>query len=372
MASAATPQRTQARPLGHRVRAALAWLHLWTGLSAGVLFAVLGLSGSVLTLHADLLLAQHPQLAAQRPVADGAVLDRVMREWAPRGMTSLHVPDAALPAWQGFFADGSRRYFAPDSGELLLERSTGSDWLLWLQQLHTHFLGGDTGEEIVGVVGGIGCFLLLSGLYLWWPRFGRWLAHLRPFAHPPVRRWLTWHRSVGALALPLLLLVSACGVGMVYHQGARTLLVALFGGAAPPKPPRLAAGPGAATTDWPRTLDAARRALPDARLSRVAVPGKDQAVVGFRARVAGEWHPNGRSLVFVDGRNGRVLGRHDATRQAAGARMAEAIYPLHIGAVGGAAYRWAVAVAGLLPTFLLLTGFLFWRRRRAVRTGARR
>lgn len=358
-------------PWRHRLRAMVSWLHLWVGLTGGLLFAVLGLSGSALTFHSELLLAQHPQLAAQAPVADGVVLAQLMGRWAPQGMTAIDLPRASLPVWQGFFADDSRRYFATDSGALLLTRTTDNDWLLWLHELHTHLLGGETGEEIVGVVGWIACFLLLSGLYLWWPRIGRWLAHLRPYANPPVRRWLTWHRSTGALALPLLLLVTTCGVGMVYHDGARTLLVAMFGGGDAPKPPALK--DMLVRVDWPRVLASAQNALPGAQLSRVATPRDSNRVIAFRARTNGEWHPNGRSLVFVDGADGQLLGRHDATAQRAGARASEAIYPLHIGTVGGPLYRWAVAFAGLLPSFFLVTGFLFWRRRRAarLRAGAR-
>ena len=347
-------------PWRHRVRVTLSWLHLWIGLTAGVLFVVLGLSGSVLTFHSELLLAQHPQLASQQPVADGAVLRQLMETWAPQGMTAVDLPRVSMPAWQG--------YFATDTGELLLTRTPDTDWLLWLHELHTHLLAGETGEEVVGVIGWIACFLLLSGLYLWWPRFGHWLAHLRPHASPPVRRWLTWHRSSGAIALPLLLLVTLCGVGMVYHDGARTLLVALFGGGDAPKPPKLAAVP--TPVDWPRALAAAQAGLPRARLSRIAVPRDDNPVLNVRARVQGEWHPNGRSLIFVDGVSGEVLAAHDATAQRAGARATEAIYPLHTGAVGGLAYRIAVTVAGLLPCFLFVTGFLFWRRRRAARRSA--
>lgn len=357
-------------PWKHRVRALLSWLHLWIGLTAGLVFAVLGLSGSVLTFHSQLLLAQHPQLAAQQPLADGEVLAKLMDTWSAQGLRAIDLPRESMPAWQGYFNDDSRRYFATDTGELLLVRSVENDWLLWLHELHTHLLAGETGEAIVGVVGWIACFMLLSGLYLWWPRIGRWLAHLRPFANPPVRRWLTWHRSAGAITLPLLLLVTVCGVGMVYHDGARTLLTGLFGGAAPPKPPKLAPAPDA--FDWPRILAVAQAGLPDARLSRIAVPGDGERVINIRAQAQGEWHPNGRSLVFVDASDGTVLATHDATTQRAGALATEAIYPLHIGAVGGAAYRIAVALAGLLPSFLLVTGFLFWRRRRAVRRGATR
>ena len=114
-------------------------------------------------------------------------------------------------------------------------------------------------------------------------------------------------------------------------------------------------------------LALAGTALPDARLTRTGAPEPGSDVVSFRARNAGEWHPNGRSLVHVNRAGTRVLAVHDATGQRPGARMTEAIYPLHIGSVGGPAYRWATVAAGLLPAFLLVTGFLFWRRRRGKR-----
>ena len=124
-----------------------------------------------------------------------------------------------LPVWQGFFEDGHRAYFAPEDGALLLYRSHDDDVLMWLHDWHTHLLGGETGEEVLGVFGWIALGLLLTGLYLWWPGAGSVLAHLKMYAGPPVRRWLSWHRSSGALLLPLLLLATLTGVGMVYSQG---------------------------------------------------------------------------------------------------------------------------------------------------------
>ena len=52
-----------ARRVAHRMRATLSWLHLWAGLVAGTVFALIGLSGSVLVFHDDLLQWQHPELA---------------------------------------------------------------------------------------------------------------------------------------------------------------------------------------------------------------------------------------------------------------------------------------------------------------------
>lgn len=349
-----------------RLRAALSWLHLWVGLVAGTLFALAGLSGSVLVFHSELLQWRHPQLAAQAPVAEPGVLAGVLDEWTPRGLSAIDFPRESMPAWQAYFEDGSRRYFATDDGALLLTRTIGDDALLWLHEFHVELLAGEAGHQVVGVVGWLALGLLVTGVYLWWPRFGPWSMHLKVYRGPPVRRWLSWHRTSGLAMLPLLLVVTLTGVGMVYHDGTRALLTGLFGGAPnPPAPVRAALHD--APPDWPRVLATAREALPGAVLVRTASPAPGSAVVGFRVRLPAEWHPNGRSLVSVDAAGTTVLLAHDATRQPLGGRIDETVYPLHIGAVGGRPYRWAVAVSGLLPAFLLVTGFLFWRRRRGLR-----
>ena len=99
------------------------------------------------------------------------------------------------------------------------------------------------------------------------------------------------------------------------------------------------------------------------RLARVSPPAADSPVVSFRLQAPGEWHPVGRSLVGVSRDGRQLLLRHDATADRPGARLSNAIYPLHVAAVGGFAMKIALAFTGLLPTFLLVTGFLFWRRR---------
>lgn len=356
---AATTAPRAPRP---HLRRLLAWLHLWVGLGVGVAFAAVGLSGSVLVFQNELLRLQHPQLAAHAPVADGTVLAAILSDPASRGLRSIDLPRPALPVWQGYFADGSRRYFAPEDGALLLARSVDNDWLLWLRDLHVRLLAGEAGEQALGIVGIAGLFLLASGLYLWWPRIGHLRMHLRMHAGPPLRRWLSWHRSAGALTLPLLALLTLTGVAMIYHDASRAVLTGVFGGDAIATP-AVSREPRVDLVDWARVLAVAQHALPDAVLVRLTPPAAGSGTVVLRARRPAEWHPNGRSTLQVAGADARLLRASDATAQPLGARIDHAIYPLHGGMVGGLSYRLAVAIAGLLPAFLLVTGFLFWRRR---------
>ncbi|KFL35762.1 PepSY-associated TM helix domain-containing protein [Arenimonas donghaensis] len=366
------PRQATPRPpgrFGRRVRAVVSWLHLWLGLVAGTLFALVALAGSVLVFHTELLVAGEPRLAAHEPIADGAVMGRLLHQWSPHGLTVLDLPRDDLPVWQAYFADGRRAYFAPEDGELLLVRSHHDDGLMWLHHWHVELLGGPVGKEVLGVAGWVAMFLLLGGLYLWWPRPGRLGEHLRWRKGPPARRWLSWHRSTGAIALPLLVLATLTGLGMIYHAGFRAVIVGALGAAPAPVAATPAVTPAA--TDWTRALAQARAALPGSRLARVAVPAAGTTTVSFRGQAVGEWHPVGRSVVVVTRDGRQVLLRHDATADRAGARLTNAIYPLHVAAVGGLPMKLAMVAAGLLPGFLLVTGFLFWRRRRARRQGTR-
>lgn len=349
-----------------RFRAALKWLHLWLGLIAGLVFAAVALTGTVMAFQRELLLAAHPEWT-QRPVASlveqGAAFSRILAEWEPRGLRSADLPSDKLPVWQAYFPDGVRRYFDPASGELLLTRSPDNDWVLWLRDLHTHLLAGEAGEQALGVFGLVALFLLLSGLYLWWPRWHALASSLRWYAQPPARRWFSWHRSGGALLLPILLLVTASGVAMVYHDAARGSLRRMFADGPeivpPAQLPRMQQD-----TDWAAVLQTAKNHLPDGELRRIAVPKAGDALISIRYRAAGEWHPNGRSVIWLDPYRSRVVQLHDATQQGTGARIDEAMYPLHGGFVGGRPWQLTVALCGLLPAFLWVTGFLFWRARR--------
>lgn len=362
MVAVPLPPPTRTIALRRRVRALLAWLHLWVGLGVGAVFAITGLSGSLLVFGEELLHWQHPQIASFEPRVDGDVLADILARESANGLRGVHLPHAQRPVWTGFYGDGRERLFAPDDGRLLLERTTDNDALAWLFDLHAHLLGGEAGEQVLGVIGWTVLGLLLTGLYLWWPKRGRMRAQLRVHRGPPVRRWLTWHRSAGVVLLPLVLLSTLTGVGMVYHDGARTLLTSMFGGGDIPSPPTRDAR--RADVDWPAVLARAQAALPGAQLTRTGAPADGSDVVSFRVQAVGEWHPNGRSTVHVDRAGRELLLVHDSTSQRIGARAAEAIYPLHIGAVGGLTVKWLTVLAGLMPSFLLVTGFLYWRRRR--------
>ena len=347
-----------------RFRHTLKVLHLWLGLSLGVLLALVTLSGSVLLFEEPLFAAGHPELAS-RPLPDlatqGRSLQAILASPDGKGLRGLSFPDAALPVWEAQQRGGDRLYFDATDGTRLFQRSKSSDGLLLLLDWHTHLLAGEVGETVLGVVACAGLFMLFSGVWLYWPGRQRALRHLKPHTQPPLLRWASLHRFVGVVALPLLVVMIGTGTTMAYRGAVRAGLASAFSEPAPARPPKTP--PSREPIDWPAVLVAAQSAAPDAQLTRLMLPSKDNGTAVLRIRRPGEWNPAGRSSLWMDPVAVKVLGGDDATALGPGGRLANALFPIHSAAVGGIAWRVLASITGMLPMFLLVTGFLFWRAR---------
>lgn len=97
----------------------------------------------------------------------------------------------------------------------------------------------------------------------------------------------------------------------------------------------------------------------------------------MRFKQAAELHPNGRSIVYLDPQTWNIIRVEDALRAPLGTRVANLMYPLHVGRLGGVFTRVLLVFVGLVPALLFLTGLLMWRARlvatrRAERSGVAR
>jgi uncharacterized iron-regulated membrane protein len=356
-------QRTGRSP--RRVRGLLKTLHLWLGMSLGTLLSLVALSGAVLTFEQPLLRLAHPELTAYALptlAAQGEALTRILQTPEGKKLRSLALPDAELPVWKGSAPGGGRVYFDPAEGRLLLHREKSSDPMLLLLDWHTHLLSGKTGETVLGIVALGGLYMILSGVYLYWPGRQRMFRHLRPHRQPATLRWASWHRMVGVIALPLLLVTIGTGTTMAYRGAVRSGLAQAFGEPAPRKPQRLESADG--PVDWSKVLVAAQAAAPDGQLTRMMLPLREHMPLVMRVRRAGEWNLAGRSTLWIDAPQASVVGGEDARRLGRGGRLANALFPIHSATVGGVVWHALVVTGGLLPGFLLVTGVLFWWRRR--------
>lgn len=372
-----------------RGRPILRQLHLWLGLSLGALFVVLGLTGSALVFYVEIDAALHREArgdaASAGPGWDSPVWDRALATARasrpdPRGEWSFEatgqggpIPARYYPPSHhgGHHAEREMLWFSADGTAIVRSDPWGSYLMSWLYELHMHLLSGEPGRLIVGWSGFAILLLLASGMVVWWPR-GSWrkaLAFKRRAAQ--IRRLRDIHKLAGLWSLLPLLLLVATGVLLALPDVKASLFAATIG------PPPAAASPGPAAGGGQRiaisaALAAARRALPDARLAFIDVPGEGDKPIRMRVQVPGDPHlrfPG--SFIFVDQHSGQVLAIQDVRRGNAATAVNSWIRPIHDGSVGGLWGRVLAVILGFVPLLLFVTGLLHWRRRVRARAQSR-
>lgn len=109
----------------------------------------------------------------------------------------------------------------PYTGAVLGEHAVDATVHAWAKKVHGTLLLGRAGDYIIEVAAGLGVLLIVTGLYLWWPRQGSTLrsALLPDLAAPGRRRWRDLHGAVAAWSAPLLLFFFVSGLAWTPFWG---------------------------------------------------------------------------------------------------------------------------------------------------------
>ncbi len=356
-------------------------LHKYAGLIAGVLLTIVGVTGSLLVFHDTLDRALTPSLrlpASAGPASLQQVVDNARQAVPGSDAQRLYLADPGDAHTVRFAgpegAPGPVEVsVAPADARVVAVRQWGAYPTSWVYRLHYTLLAGTTGKYVVGVGGLCLLFFGFSGLYLWWPRRGRWRGSLRVRADKGAFRFHhDLHKSAGVLTLPVLMVVAFSGVALVFPGP----LSAMVGGLLPlePRPSHQAPppSPDAARLTVDEAVRAGEHSFPDATLKRVYLPTTADAPYILAYNQPGEaWSRYPASRVWVDAYRGTVIDTWDPLTVAAGSRFLVWQFPLHNGDALGLAGRWLVVAAGLLPGLLFFTGLYLWWKKRRLKNRAR-
>lgn len=337
-------------------------LHRWAGGLIGLVLALLGISGAILVHKDDWISLPHAGDARlDDPGALGRVAERLLGN--SNGGESLIFASDRFGLIQQRAADGGG-YYASQTGDIVARWS--SQWErpeLWLFDLHHHLFAGESGEIVIGIAGLAAIAFVITGAILWWRtrrtfKFRLWPARMTT---PAIRMH---HRDLGIVFAPLLLLVALTGTMMIFRPVAAVVVSPLSSPArvlADLSPPTLKSGKLATDIDWNGLIGTAHRLYPDAQLRIVSLPRKIGDPITVRLKQPEEWLPNGRTMIWFDAANGRLISHRDALAMAPGTQAFNMAYPLHAAKVGGLPYRLVMTLCGLALTLLgSLAVWTFW------------
>jgi uncharacterized iron-regulated membrane protein len=230
-----------------RFRTIIFWAHLCIGVVAGLIIALLCLTGAVLAFEDEFIAAaEHSSVtldvAASAERKDIDELVRLAQEAAPDlSFTQIVISADPQMAWRLNVGRRDFRYLNPYTGELWQSEAQGlRDFFFFNFELHRWLaLQGAsraTGRLITNVANVGFLFLCVSGFYLWFPRVWRWKAFravllLKPSAKGKARDF-NWHNFFGFWALIPLILMILTG-SYFYYDWAKSGAKLIFGPSAP-------------------------------------------------------------------------------------------------------------------------------------------
>lgn len=350
-------------------------IHRYLSLTLAALWLLQALTGTILVFHREI---DSWLIGAPDVARDGAALDAALAR-----LQKAH-PGATIPfiyAADGAF-DQLDVYLRDAGGDYEVHRLDGQGRVLRslpsnperldagifeiLLEFHKSLLADEAGEIFLGASG---IFLLTNiglGLRLAWPRARQWRQALT-FPKPELNQRFAYglHRALGLwVAMPAMVVVTA-GALMIWDDYVEDW----FGGAITPPavepvdqlPDPLPVTPSAA-------IARALAEFPGSRFSVLNPPRNDAPYYKVRVAQPGELRKiYGHTVVYVDARDGVILGRHDALNAAPFRAASSAFYPIHNGEAWGIPGRVVTFLVGLWLIAMIILGLILWTRRRKPR-----
>lgn len=359
------------------------WLsiHRWLGLAAGLMFVLLGLTGSFLVFHHAIDSWLNPQLlhgsdaTSRRSLEEIVAIAKELGEKDGKELRYADAPREADGVWNIWFLGKEKGgafhhvYIDQATAEVTGQRVRGQYLVTWIFKLHIELFAGRRGAILVGISGILLMVSLISGVYLWWPLWKHsWRSAFA--VRSGSRLVFDLHKVLGLISVPLLMVIAFSGVYMVF-PGWFQPVGKLLNGKADTKPPALVSHPVPNAT--PITPDQAvaigQSQLPGSELHRVYFPTSDDGVYAIRLRQPEDVRrSSGSSRVWIEQYTGEVLAVRDWNEQSAVDTFFAWQLPLHNGEAFGIVGQCVVFAAGFLPAVLYGTGFwLWWRKGRAKR-----
>jgi sulfite reductase (NADPH) flavoprotein alpha-component len=354
-------------------------LHWFFGISAGLVLALMGITGATVSFQDEILNVLNPSVLQVEKQVAGVLppAELVERIEAASGkkVSMLSVETDSGAAAKVFFTPppgerrGQMRYFNPYTAEFMGE-ATGQDFFGLMLRLHRFLAMGDAGRQITGACTLILLFFCLSGLYLRWPRqWNSWRAWLT-LDWKKKGRSFNWdlHAVAGTWCLVFYLLAAVTGLSWSYEWFNKGLTRLLSDA---PQNERVRSGRGPApsgpapTADyaamWSSIYSTAGPALSAYNIRMPPVAGQP-ATVFYLLNAS----PHNRALnqITLDPVTG-IVKRHDRySDKSLKAQLLTSLYALHVGSYFGLVGRIILTISALTMPLFFVTGWLLYLDRR--------
>ncbi|MDR6341363.1 putative iron-regulated membrane protein [Filimonas zeae] len=361
-------------------------IHLWLGLSSGLVVVILGITGCLLAFEEEL----QPLFYKQRYFVKETGTVRLPADTLihiARGTLGHHAPPSSLlsyndpsrtaavisykgtTGWNYFNSIKTYQtvYINPYTGRIQYIENTKLEFFRIVLMLHYNLLLEQTGKYIIGYATIIFIVLLISGLVLWWPKNKAAAKQRFAFRWKETTKWkrknYDLHNISGFYALLFALIIALTGMVWAFAWFDNGMQWIANGGKASPieKPFQSTPATGRQTNVFNAILSDMQAKAPG-DLYDISIPQDDSsAIYGYSQWMHAQYKWTSFYYNQHSGKNLSASYFHQKTR---GEQLRSMNYDIHAGSIANMPGRIIMFIVSFICAGLPVTGLYIWIGRR--------
>jgi uncharacterized iron-regulated membrane protein len=359
----------------------IGWLHLWLGISSGLVVMVVAITGSLLVFEDELEHLFQPSLyyvqvpANAEKIPLSVLAADVKRSYPDYRLNSIITEPEANRTVIFTVLKGknvkSGKLIAmainPYTGQVIKAVDEKSRFFTVVLRLHRYLCMGETGKVITGMSCSIFVILIISGLVLWWPKRQNRKQRFRVKWNASSFKRLNWdlHAVFGFYVNILLLFISLTGLVWSY-KWVNNLIYYSFDGSLKAIKAKVPANEpvkdsSLAYLDKVLTATSERLTYPGTATIRF---GEDSLAMSVIKENTTASIDNVSDFLYFQKGTGKLVQERLYVNESKGTKARRLIYPIHTGRLYGWPTKILALIASLTAATLPVSGLVIYLGRK--------
>lgn len=369
-------------------------LHLWFGLSVGLIVFIVSLSGTIYVfkdeiqnqLRKDVLYVK-AETIKKKPISIEVLKEKITLELNEKfPVTSVEIPLDKNKSYEFLYYEKDKKawnyfdevkinklvYVNPYNGEILGVYNEKYDIFPILKSIHwSLLLKTDWGKYVVGIPVVLFIIMLITGIILWWPKNKKARQGRFSFDWKNVKTWkrknYDLHNVLGFYVSFIALVISLSGIYFSYPWVKNIFNFTLSGSLEVSKEKSMQSPDSLMAKNnsvFDLTAQETKKLYPTYSSFRIPLNGKNKKGKELKNISVTVYGQDGRfavrSQLFFDKYSGKLLMNRSHQQLNTAEKYANANYDIHTGSYFGIFGKIIWFIAGLMCTSLPVTGFLIW------------
>ncbi|MCS3530331.1 PepSY domain-containing protein [Chryseobacterium sp. JUb7] len=369
-------------------------LHLWFGLSVGIIVFIVSLTGTMYVfkdeiqnqLRKDAIYVQKETITEQ-PLSIVVLREKVTLEINEKfPISSVEIPLDKNKSYEFLYYEKDKKawnyfdevkinklvYVNQYTGEILGIYNEKYDLFPILKSIHwSLLLKTDWGKYVVGIPVVLFIIMLITGIILWWPKNKKMRKGRFSFDWKNVKTWkrknYDLHNVLGFYASFIALLMSISGIYFAYPWVKNAFNLTLSGSAELPKEKEIKSPDSLLAKNnsvFDLTAAETRKLYSTSSSFRIPLNGKNKKGKELKNIPVSVYGEEGkfaiRNQLAFDKYSGKLLSNKPHQELNNAEKYANANYDIHTGSYFGLFGKIIWFITGLICTSLPVTGFLIW------------